>query len=138
YVAKIRFMSAMQDYARTLHAAGRPLVLCGDLNVARTDRDVHPKERKPNAIGERPEERDILEGIIAHGLVDLGRALDPENDHLFAWWAPCRNMRPRNIGWRLDYVLASESLATRAVACPVLREIGTSDHAPVVATFSGT
>jgi hypothetical protein len=44
-------------------------------------------------------------------------------------------MRQRNIGWRLDYVLASEALAARAVTCPVLRDVGTSDHAPVVATF---
>jgi exodeoxyribonuclease III len=45
-------------------------------------------------------------------------------------------MRQRNIGWRLDYVLVSESLAGRAVSCPVQRDVGTSDHAPVVATFS--
>jgi exodeoxyribonuclease-3 len=72
---------------------------------------------------------------MSHGLVDVGRSLDPDNDQLFTWWAPWRNLRQRNIGWRLDYVLASQSLASRAVACPVLREIGTSDHAPVIATF---
>jgi hypothetical protein len=74
--------------------------------------------------------------MIGHGLVDVGRALDPSNDGLFTWWAPWRNMRQRNIGWRLDYVLASAPLAARAVSCPVLRELGTSDHAPVVATFA--
>jgi exodeoxyribonuclease-3 len=137
YAAKIRFMNAMGDYARSLQEAGRALVICGDLNVARTDRDVHPKERKPNAIGQRPEEREILERIIGHGLVDLGRALDPDNENLFTWWAPWRNLRQRNIGWRLDYVLASESLATRADECPVRSEIGTSDHAPVIASFAG-
>ena len=69
------------------------------------------------------------------GLVDVGRALDPDNDELFTWWAPWRNMRQRNIGWRLDYVLASErARRARDVACPVQREIGTSDHAPVVVT----
>ena len=81
------------------------------MNVARTDRDVHPKERKPRAIGQLPEERALIERIIGRGLVDLGRALDPDNDGLFTWWAPWRNMRQRNIGWRLDYVLASEALA---------------------------
>ncbi len=54
---------------------------------------------------------------------------------MFSWWAPWRNMRQRNIGWRLDYVLASEALAGRATSCPVLKDVGTSDHAPVVATF---
>ena len=63
----------------------------------------------------------------------MGRALDPDNDQLFTWWPPWRNMRQRNIGWRLDYVLASESVASRALRCPVYREVGTSDHGPVVA-----
>jgi exodeoxyribonuclease-3 len=135
FPAKMRFLEAMEAYARTFADAGHPLLLCGDLNVARTERDVHPKERKPRAIGQLPEERALLERIVACGLVDVGRALDPDNDGLFTWWAPWRNMRERNIGWRLDYVLASRQLADRAVSCPVQREIGTSDHAPVMATF---
>jgi exodeoxyribonuclease-3 len=68
--------------------------------------------------------------------VDLGRALDPGNDGLFTWWAPWRNMRERNIGWRLDYALVTQALAARATACEVRKDIGNSDHAPVVATFS--
>jgi exodeoxyribonuclease-3 len=135
FPAKMRFLEALDDHVTTLLAAGGPLVICGDLNIARTDRDVHPKERKPRAIGQLPEERALLERIIGRGLEDVGRALDPDNDGLFTWWAPWRNMRQRNIGWRLDYVLASRSLATRALSCPVQREVGTSDHAPVMATF---
>jgi len=136
FPAKMRFLEAMDEYAASFQAASRLLVLCGDLNVARTDRDVHPKERKPRAIGQLPEERAMIERIVGRGLVDLGRALDPDNDGLFTWWAPWRNMRERNIGWRLDYVLASEQLAARAVSCPVQKEVGTSDHAPVMAEFT--
>jgi exodeoxyribonuclease-3 len=135
FPAKMRFLEALAAYAETVRASGESLVLCGDLNVARTDSDVHPKERKPGMIGQRPEERQLLERIIGAGLVDVGRALDPDNDQMFSWWAPWRNMRQRNIGWRLDYVLASEALAGRASSCPVLKDVGTSDHAPVVATF---
>ncbi|HYT32036.1 MAG TPA: exodeoxyribonuclease III [Thermoanaerobaculia bacterium] len=135
FPAKMRFLEALGRYAESMRAAGTPLVLCGDLNVARTDSDVHPKERKPGIIGQRPEERELLERIIGAGLVDVGRALDSDNDQMFSWWAPWRNMRQRNIGWRLDYVLASEALAGRAVSCPVLKDVGTSDHAPVMATF---
>jgi exodeoxyribonuclease-3 len=136
FVAKMGFLEAMEEYARTFEDSNRPLILCGDLNVARTDMDVHPKERKPRAIGQLPEERAMIERIIGHGLVDVGRALDPDNDRLFTWWAPWRNLRQRNIGWRLDYVLASASLASKAISCPVQKDVGTSDHAPVVATFS--
>jgi exodeoxyribonuclease-3 len=128
FPAKMRFLQELEGYAAAQQAAGVPLIICGDLNVARTDRDVHPKERKPNAVGQLPEERALIEALIGHGLVDVGRALDPDNDTLFTWWAPWRNLRQRNIGWRLDYVLASEALAARAESCVVLREFGTSDH----------
>jgi exodeoxyribonuclease-3 len=136
FSAKMRFLEGLEAYARTFLASGKTLVLCGDLNVARTDMDVHPKERKPRAIGQLPEERALIERIIGCGLVDIGRALDPDNDRLFTWWAPWRNMRQRNIGWRLDYVLASTALASRAISCPVQKDVGTSDHAPVLATFA--
>ena len=108
------------------------MLLCGDLNVARADIDVHPKERKPRAIGQLPVERDAFSRLLDEGLVDVARRLEPENDAIFTWWAPWRNLRQRNIGWRIDYVLASESLAQRAARCTVYREVGTSDHAPVV------
>jgi exodeoxyribonuclease III len=132
---KLRFLESMIELAETYRQSGDPLVLCGDLNVAHTDQDVHPKERR-ECIGQSPGERALMDRLLASGLVDLGRALDPHNEGLFTWWAPWRGMRKRNIGWRLDYILASTSLAQRAGACVVAAEIGTSDHAPVVATFA--
>lgn len=135
FAAKLRFLEAMERWAAEAGAAGRTLVVAGDLNVARTDMDVHPKERKAGAIGQRPEERALVEAILGHGLVDVGRSLDPSNDALFTYWAPWRNLRQRNIGWRIDYVLASAPLAARARRCAVLADFGTSDHAPVVAEF---
>jgi len=136
YAAKLKFFEALIAWSRRMHDAGRELVLCGDYNITRTDMDVHPRERKP-VIGQRPEERALFEKLLATGLVDVGRAKDPENANLFTWWAPWRNMRQRNIGWRLDYVLASTALAARAESCVVQREFGTSDHGPVIAAFAG-
>ncbi len=133
--AKMRFLQALENFAAEAARDRRPLILCGDLNVARTERDIHPKERKPNQIGARAEERALIESIIAKDLADVGRALDPDNDNLFTWWAPWRNLKQRNIGWRIDYVLASASLAARASSSVVRREIGTSDHGPVVVQF---
>jgi exodeoxyribonuclease-3 len=97
--------------------------------------DVHPKERKPNIVGQRPDERALIERILSRGLVDVHRRFEPGNADLFTWWAPWRNMKQRNIGWRLDYVFASQALAARATSCVVQREFGTSDHGPVIATF---
>ncbi len=133
FAAKLRFLEALEGFAAEARAAGRPLVIAGDLNVARTDMDVHAKERKLGVIGQRPDERALIEKLLGHGLVDLGRALDPSNADLFTYWAPWRNLRQRNIGWRIDYVVASEALAARTRRCLVLAEFGTSDHAPVVA-----
>jgi exodeoxyribonuclease-3 len=133
--AKMRFLQALESYVADAKSAGTPVVICGDLNVALTERDIHPKERKPNQIGARPEERAMIERIIDQGLVDVHRTLDPDNDNLFTWWAPWRNLKQRNIGWRIDYVLASQALALRARSAVVQREIGTSDHGPVVVSF---
>jgi exodeoxyribonuclease-3 len=136
FEAKMRFLGELETYTAALEAAGTPVIICGDLNIARTDMVVHPKERKPRIIGQLPEERALLERIIGHGLVDTGRAVDPANDQLFTWWAPWRNMRQRNIGWRLDYVLASQAIFDTVRSCIVQKDLGTSDHAPVVADFA--
>ena len=136
FPAKMRFLEGLAGWAAETNAAGRALVICGDLNVAREERDVHPKERKPNQIGTRPEERAQLTQLLDTGFVDVGRALDPGNDELFTWWAPWRNLRQRNIGWRIDYLLATSGLAGRAAASASRREFGTSDHAPQVVTFN--
>ncbi|HXX82555.1 MAG TPA: exodeoxyribonuclease III [Casimicrobiaceae bacterium] len=134
YPAKIRFMNHLVEWAKQMHAEGRDLVLCGDINIARADIDVHPKERKADVIGQRQEERDLFEALLGANLVDVTRTKDPANDRLFTWWPPWRNMRQRNIGWRIDYILASRAIAERAKSCTVLADVGTSDHAPIVLT----
>ena len=134
YPAKIRFMKHLVEWAKQVHTEGRDLVLCGDINIARADIDVHPKERKADVIGQRQEERDLFEALLATNLVDVTRTKDPSNDRLFTWWPPWRSMRQRNIGWRIDYILASRALADKASRCAVLADIGTSDHAPIMMT----
>jgi exodeoxyribonuclease-3 len=134
YPAKVDFMRRLAAWAKRVHDDGRELVLCGDINITRTEMDVHPRERRPGIIGQLPEERELFEQLLGAHLVDVGRKLEPDNANYFTWWAPWRNMRQRNIGWRLDYILASPSIAARAVSCPVLAEVGTSDHAPVMMT----
>jgi hypothetical protein len=61
------------------------------MNIAPTEIDVHPKERKPNGIGQRPEERDLFARMLGHGLTDVHRKMEPDNADLFTWWAPWRN-----------------------------------------------
>lgn len=134
YSAKVQFLDRLAAWAAQVHAGGREVVLCGDLNVAHADIDVHPKERKAGVIGQRPEERALFDRLLGTHFVDVARAAQPDNDAMFTWWPPWRNMRQRNIGWRIDYILASESIAGRVLQCVVLADIGTSDHAPVMMT----
>jgi exodeoxyribonuclease III len=132
--AKLKFLRELVAWAATLRAEGKHLVLCGDLNVARTEIDVHPTLRKPQQIGQTGDERLLLEELLEKGgLVDVGRRVAPDDDRLFTWWAPWRNFRQRNIGWRLDYVAASAALVGDDVHCIVERDTGTSDHGPVTA-----
>jgi exodeoxyribonuclease III len=135
YPAKLDFFRRLIAWAKELRDAGRELILCGDMNITRTEMDVHPRERKPTLVGQRPEERELFGELLKQGLVDVGRKLDPDNPGLFTWWAPWRNMRQRNIGWRLDYILASPGVTERVDTCVVQADFGTSDHAPVVAAI---
>ena len=131
FPAKMQFLNELAAWTAELAASGRHLVLCGDFNVARAPIDVHPSLRK-DMIGQSAPERALIEQLLSHDLVDVGRHCDPANDRLFTWWAPWRNLRQRNIGWRIDYILASRSIAERVQSCKVLAEVGTSDHAPVM------
>ena len=136
YDAKIRFVTALAAWAKRVRDDGRELILCGDINIARADIDVHPKERKAGVIGQRPEERELFEALLGANLVDVARALNPDDAAMFTWWPPWRNMRQRNIGWRIDYILASRAIAARASSCAVLADVGTSDHAPLMMTVN--
>jgi exodeoxyribonuclease-3 len=136
YAAKLAFFQQLVGWTKRLHDEGREVVVCGDLNIARADIDVHPKERKAGVIGQRDEERELFENLLGRHFVDVGRKVAPDNDRLFTWWPPWRNMRQRNIGWRIDYILASSPLAERVSDCVVLADVGTSDHAPVMMTVN--
>jgi exodeoxyribonuclease-3 len=136
YAAKLAFLSQLALWTKARHDEGREVVVCGDINIARDDIDVHPRERKAGVIGQRPEERELFAKLLGEHLVDVGRALAPDSTDLYTWWPPWRNMRQRNIGWRIDYILAAPTIASRVETCVVLSEIGTSDHAPVMATIA--
>ena len=83
YDAKIRFLTDMAAWVDERRAAGEPLAICGDLNVALEDRDIHNRERKPNQIGARPEERALIRRLIDAGLVDKSELrIRPTESHL--------------------------------------------------------
>ncbi len=132
FAAKIAFLRQLEQWTRERQAAGEQLVIAGDLNVALTDLDVHSSQVKAGAIGQRPEERALLDGAIAHGLVDALRRTYPLESQTFTWWPPWRDLRDKNVGWRIDFVLLAESLAQTMTSCVIRKDVPGSDHAPVV------
>ncbi len=130
--AKIEFLRELARWTGEKRAAGERLIVCGDLNVALTDADVHPSQIKPGGIGQRSDERALLREAIDHGLVDLVRTTHRGDIPVFTWWPPWRDSREKNIGWRIDFVLVAEELAARVKSCEVRKEVVGSDHGPVV------
>ena len=133
--AKMRFLKSLSSFVENFSEKKKSLILCGDLNIAHAPIDVHPSQRR-EVIGQLPIERKAFDEILSHGLIDVGRSFAPDDDRLFTWWAPWRGMRDKNIGWRLDYFLASRSLAKKVATCSVDRSFGTSDHGAVIAEFA--
>lgn len=132
--AKLEFLRHFEAWTAEREKAGEKLVVCGDLNVALTDADVHPSQVKAGMIGQRSDERGLLRNAIDHGLVDIVRATHANDPTLFTWWPPWRDQRAKNVGWRIDFVLAHTALEYRS--CLVRKDVVGSDHAPVVVEFA--
>ena len=136
YAAKLAFLKSLAAWARRVHERGpRARALRRHQHRAQPTSTCTRASASPASSASGPRSARCSRRCSATGLVDVGRTLDPDNDGLFTWWPPWRNMRKRNIGWRLDYVLASKAIAERGASCKVLADFGTSDHAPVVMTL---
>jgi exodeoxyribonuclease-3 len=108
----------------------KPVVFCGDLNVAHTELDLaHPKANVHNH-GFTAEERAGFEAFIEAGFLDTFREFEKGGGH-YTWWSPMLDRRERNIGWRIDYFLMSASLRPRLKAAFIRGEVAGSDHCPV-------
>ncbi len=109
----------------------KPVVLCGDLNVAHSDIDLaNPAQNRKNA-GFTDEERSKMTELLAAGFTDTFRLLHPDETGAYSWWSYFAKSRERNIGWRIDYFIASAALDDRIAGASIHPEIHGSDHCPV-------
>lgn len=110
----------------------KPVVLCGDLNVAHHEIDLrNPKSNLGNS-GFTEEERGKMSVLLENGFIDSYRYFYPEKEGSYTWWSYMRNVRERNIGWRIDYFIVSERLKDQLVTADIHCDIMGSDHCPVV------
>ncbi len=108
----------------------KPVVICGDFNVAHTPIDLARPKGNEKTHGFTPEERAGFGEFISAGWLDTFRIFQPEGGH-YSWWSQMSDARSRNIGWRIDYFLASQSLKPRIKRAWILAEVMGSDHCPI-------
>jgi exodeoxyribonuclease-3 len=127
---KLEFYEELLNICDELHKAGKKIIITGDFNTAHNEIDLaNPKSNEKNT-GFLPEERVWIDKYIEHGFVDAYRELYPDKE-VYTWWTYRSNARARNVGWRLDYFLVSESLMEKVDDVLIHGEIMGSDHCPV-------
>jgi len=137
-LARLAFRMEWEDAFRAyLHSldAKKPVILCGDLNVAHQEIDIkNPKSNRRNA-GFTDEERTKMTELLACGFCDTFRTLYPDMRDAYTWWSYMANARERNIGWRIDYFVVSERLMPGVTGAAIYPEVMGSDHCPVGLTL---
>lgn len=114
----------------------KPIILCGDLNVAHREIDLtHPKANYNKSAGYMQVEIDGIDMLLASGLIDTFRHQNPDAVK-YSWWSYRAGARAKNVGWRIDYFLVSESLAKRIQFTDLLNDVHGSDHCPVLLDIS--
>ncbi len=121
---------AFLAFLRRLEKKGKPVLFCGDLNVAHTEIDLaNPKSNRRNA-GFTDEERTNFSLLLDRGFIDTFRVFQPGPGH-YSWWSQMGDCRARNVGWRVDYFVASEKLRPALKRAWISPEVMGSDHCPV-------
>ena len=133
-LTRLEYRMEWEDALRA-HLVGldqkKPVIYCGDLNVAHKPIDLkNPKSNTRNA-GFTQEERDKLTAVIDAGYVDTFRHFHPDQTDAYTWWSYMFKAREKNVGWRIDYFIASEKLTDRLVSACIHPDVMGSDHCPV-------
>ena len=112
----------------------KPVIFCGDLNVAHTENDLARPKENVGKRGFTNEERAGFQALVDHGFIDTFRLFHKGNGH-YSWWTHWANARARNVGWRIDYFLVSESLKSKIKTADIHANVMGSDHCPISITL---
>ena len=128
---RMEWEDALREYLCELDAK-KPVVYCGDLNVAHEEIDIkNPKTNRRNP-GFTDEEREKMSQLLASGFTDTFRYLYPDKTDAYSWWSYRFNARAKNVGWRIDYFIISDRLRDKIQGADIWSEVMGSDHCPVV------
>ncbi|NLP36612.1 MAG: exodeoxyribonuclease III [Firmicutes bacterium] len=128
---RLQWEKDFRTYLKKLDAQ-KPVIICGDLNVAHKEIDLKNPETNRKNAGFSDEERANFTLLLEQGFIDTFRYFYPDQEDAYTWWSYFRSARQRNIGWRIDYFLTSERLKDKLVDAQILSEVMGSDHCPVV------
>lgn len=126
---------AFRQYLKKLKE-DKPVIVCGDLNVAHTEIDLKNPQNHLNSPGFSSQEREKLSTLLDHGFIDTFRYYYPDVTGKYTWWNYKYNARKTNAGWRIDYFLVSEKLQNQLTSAEIHDDILGSDHCPVSLTIS--
>ena len=133
---KMQFLEAFTNYLLELRKTRPNLVISGDYNICRKPVDINHPERHTNVSGFLPEEREWFDRFINLGFIDSFRVFNQEPNQ-YSWWSFRAGSRERNIGWRIDYHIVTESLKSRLKSAAIYQQAEFSDHAPVMIEVQG-
>jgi exodeoxyribonuclease-3 len=120
----------------TAAATRKPVVFCGDLNVAHQEIDIARPKENHRSPGFSDEERESFGKLLDAGFTDTFRHLHPDTAHAYSWWSYRAGARQRNVGWRIDYFGVSNGFMPRVAGASILPHVHGSDHCPVAITLS--
>ena len=132
---RMEWEDAFRAYLLSLNEK-KPVILCGDLNVAHQEIDIKNAKSNRGSAGFTDEEREKFTVLLANGFVDSFRHLYPDRKDAYSWWSYMGNARAKNVGWRIDYFVVSESLRSRVKESAIFPEVFGSDHCPVMLELS--
>ncbi len=132
---KLRFLAAFMPRLEAMRSCGREFVLCGDWNIAHKEIDLRNWRSNRGRPGFTEEEREWLTRVFeAHGFVDVFRLLDPR-PHRYTWWSNLGQAWAKNVGWRIDYQIATPAIAALARKSEIYMRRRFSDHAPLTVDY---
>lgn len=131
------YLKYMKQLEAGQHGSGtpKPVIYCGDFNVAHQEIDLARPKENVNTHGFTPQERERFGDMLAMGFVDTFRTLNPDAREVYSWWNQVTRARDRNVGWRIDYVMVSEALMPMVREAEVHMDVMGSDHCPVSITL---